>query len=116
MFVFPSTTETFGNVVTEAMASGLVVLAFDYAAARQHVSNGVNGVTVLLDDPRMFTAAASGWLMRRAAWPALRTAARASALDITWNRIVARFEDELLRAQAGKSAGAAPVVLTTAGG
>jgi glycosyltransferase involved in cell wall biosynthesis len=116
VFVFPSTTETFGNVVTEAMASGLVVLAFDYAAARQHVRNGVNGMTVSLDDPRMFTAAASGLLMRRAAWAALRTAARASALDITWDRIVARFEDELLRAQAGRSAGAAPVVLTTAGG
>ncbi len=29
VFIFPSITETFGNVVTEAMASGLIVAAYD---------------------------------------------------------------------------------------
>ena len=33
LFLFPSLTETFGNVTPEAMASGLAVVAFDYAAA-----------------------------------------------------------------------------------
>ena len=33
IFLFPSLTETFGNVTLEAMASGLAVVAFDYAAA-----------------------------------------------------------------------------------
>jgi glycosyltransferase involved in cell wall biosynthesis len=116
VFVFPSTTETFGNVVTEAMASGLVVLAFDYAAARQHIRPGVNGATVPLDDARAFLAAAENLLARRGSWPALRAAARAAALDITWDKIVARFEGELLQAQLGKSAGAAAVALTAAGG
>ena len=116
IFVFPSTTETFGNVVTEAMASGLVVLAFDYAAARQHIRTGVNGVTVPLDDAGVFLAAAEKLLTHRGSWPALRAAARAAALDITWDKIVACFECELLQAQAGKSAGAAAVALTAAGG
>ena len=35
VFLFPSLTETFGNVTTEAMASRLAIVAFDYAAARQ---------------------------------------------------------------------------------
>lgn len=44
IFLFPSLTETFGNVVVEAMASGLAVVAFDYAAAAQHVQHGGNGL------------------------------------------------------------------------
>src|SRR5690606_26563687 len=35
MFLFPSLTETFGNVTLEAMASGLCVVAYDYAAAAE---------------------------------------------------------------------------------
>jgi glycosyltransferase involved in cell wall biosynthesis len=116
VFVFPSMTETFGNVVTEAMASGLVVLAFDYAAARQHIRPGVNGATVPLGDAPAFLAGAEGLLARRGSWPALRASARASALDITWDKIVTCFERELLRAQAGNSTGAVSVALTAAGG
>ena len=43
LFVFPSLTETFGNVVPEAMASGLPVVAFDHAAAGQLIRHGDNG-------------------------------------------------------------------------
>lgn len=43
LFVFPSLSETFGNVVLEAMTSGLAVVAFDHAAAREHVANGISG-------------------------------------------------------------------------
>jgi glycosyltransferase involved in cell wall biosynthesis len=43
LFVFPSQTETFGNVTLEALASGIPVLAFDCAAARDWVESGVNG-------------------------------------------------------------------------
>jgi glycosyltransferase involved in cell wall biosynthesis len=116
VFVFPSTTETFGNVVTEAMASGLVVLAFDYAAARQHIRTGVSGATVPLGDADVFLAAAVNLLAHRGSWPALRAAARAAALDITWDKIVTCFERELLQARAGKSTGAEAVAFTAAGG
>ncbi|MBS1138424.1 MAG: glycosyltransferase, partial [Proteobacteria bacterium] len=37
LFLFPSLTETFGNVTAEALASGLAVVAYDYAAAGQLV-------------------------------------------------------------------------------
>src|SRR5690606_34600386 len=43
LFVFPSLTETFGNVTMEAMASGLAVVAFDYGAAREHLRDGDSG-------------------------------------------------------------------------
>jgi glycosyltransferase involved in cell wall biosynthesis len=38
LFVFPSLTETFGNVTLEALASGLPTVAFDYGAAREHLT------------------------------------------------------------------------------
>ena len=38
LFLFPSLSETFGNVTLEAMASGLAVAAFAYGAAGQHIT------------------------------------------------------------------------------
>lgn len=49
LFVFPSTTETFGNVVLEAFASGLTVVAVDQGGVTDLISHGING---LLAKPR----------------------------------------------------------------
>lgn len=93
--VFPSLTETFGNVVTEGLASGLVVLTYDYAAGREHVRDGVNGFAAPFGDAGAFLARARGVMDRRGAWPQWRAAARATALDLTWDAIVERFEGQV---------------------
>ena len=57
-FLFPSTTETYGNVVVEAMACGLCPVAYYYAAPEEVIRTGVNGVTVPLHDEQAFIQAA----------------------------------------------------------
>ena len=44
LFLFPSLTETYGNVVLEALASGLPVVAFRQAAAAELIRHGRNGM------------------------------------------------------------------------
>ncbi|MFT3780927.1 MAG: glycosyltransferase family 1 protein [Nibricoccus sp.] len=100
VFLFPSLTETFGNVVTEALASGLVVAGFDYAAMRQHVTNAVNGWSVKVGDRSAFIQMGCDVLGIRGDWPKMRAAARTMAQTISWETIVAQFE-MLLSRQAG---------------
>jgi glycosyltransferase involved in cell wall biosynthesis len=98
LFVFPSQTETFGNVVTEAMASGLPVLAFEHAAAAQLIRNHVNGVTVACDNAPAFVRAAVG-LAGDPAWRReMGVCARDTACELSWDHIVERFEDVLVNA------------------
>lgn len=58
LFLFPSLTETFGNVTLEAMASGVSTIAFDYGAARAYLSNREHGRLVAVGDGEAFTQAA----------------------------------------------------------
>ena len=50
IFVFPSTTDTFGNVVLEAMSSGLPVIVTDKMGPKEMVSDGENGFISANDD------------------------------------------------------------------
>ncbi|MFA8634855.1 glycosyltransferase family 4 protein [Xanthomonas campestris] len=56
LFLFPSRSETFGNVTLEAMASGVATVAFDYGAAREYLRNGQTGAAV--EDDAAFVQAA----------------------------------------------------------
>jgi glycosyltransferase involved in cell wall biosynthesis len=96
LFVFPSLTETWGNVTVEAMASGLAVLAFDYAAAREHVASGESGVLVPYADQRAFVAAAAALAGDPAQLRALGARARAAAETLSWERVTLELEARLM--------------------
>jgi len=97
VFLFPSMTETFGNVTVEAMASGLAVVAYDYAAAREHLVHDDNGVLVPYGQAAVFeneTARLAGdaQRVRRLGGNARRTAER-----IDWDQINEQFAGALAR-------------------
>ena len=56
LFLFPSLTDTFGNVVMEAMASGLPVVAYDLGAAAEHIRSFRNGVVAPPENADRFVA------------------------------------------------------------
>jgi len=58
LFLFPSLTETFGNVTLEAMASGVPTIAFDCGAARAHLKDREHGRLVPNGDDSAFVQAA----------------------------------------------------------
>ncbi|WP_166365367.1 glycosyltransferase family 4 protein [Pseudomonas akapageensis] len=98
MFLFPSLTETFGNVVLEAMASGLAVVAYDEAAAAQHIRHGHNGALAMPGDEAAFIDAAAWLLEDCEALRRVRLNARQHASRQGWATIFDQFEEHLRNA------------------
>ncbi len=88
LFLFPSLTETFGNVLLEAMASGLATVAFDYAAASEHVQHGVNGVKASYGDENGFMRLATELVIAPETVNRLGRAARLTAGGLAWDGVV----------------------------
>lgn len=95
-FLFPSLTETFGNVLLEAMASGLPSVSFDYAAAAEHVRHGVNGLKAAYGDAGEFLAHGLRLMEDAGLRVSLGQEARATALNLSWQQIFARLEEIFL--------------------
>jgi glycosyltransferase involved in cell wall biosynthesis len=95
VFVFPSLTDTFGNVVLEALASGVPVISFATAAAAEHVDDGVSGRLVAPGDEAAFIAAVSSLTTRGVSLEPMRAAALAAGRRASWPEVLMRFEARL---------------------
>jgi glycosyltransferase involved in cell wall biosynthesis len=107
-FVFPSMTETFGNVTPEAMASGLPVLAYDHAAAGQLIQHQHSGLLARLGDADAFLALARVMAADPTAARAWGAMARQTTLGCQWAQVVAQVE-ALMRAALNRHATAVPL-------
>jgi phosphatidylinositol alpha 1,6-mannosyltransferase len=89
IFVFPSRTDTFGNVVQEALASGVPAVVTDAGGPRFIVQDGITGYVASTDDQFCERAVAM------ARDPALRRqmagAARQQVAHASWDRVLRRF-------------------------
>lgn len=94
VFVFASQVETFGNVVPEAMASGLPVLAFNDAAAGQLVNSGQSGWLCGLNDERQFMQLGAG-LPKQIELQVMGKRACLRVQQMGWQHAVAQFEQVL---------------------
>ncbi len=100
IYLHTSITETFGNVVTEALGSGLAVTAFDYAAAHEFIRPGENGLLAPVGDEPAFLIHAAQLARDSTLRLRLAAAGPATVRTLTWDAIVERFIADLQEAAA----------------
>ena len=84
LFVFPSLTETFGQVALEAMASGLAVLGFDADGVRDLVRDGETGLLAPVGEQATFAQMFSQLMGEPQLRARLGLRARAAAEQRAW--------------------------------
>ena len=90
LFLFPSLSETFGNVTLESMASGLATVAFDTGAAREHLQHQVHGALVAEESGFIDEAVRLAGDHDRLR--AIGRAARAAVLKLRPEQVAAEFD------------------------
>jgi glycosyltransferase involved in cell wall biosynthesis len=98
VFLFPSTTDTFGNVVMEAQASGLPVVVTDAGGPAENVEPGRTGLVVPGGDPAELAAAAEALaanpLRRREMGRQARAAMEKRSFGQAFQALWALYEEE----------------------
>lgn len=94
VFVFPSQIETFGNVALEALASGIPIIAYDYACAKLHVQPRLTGWLAPLGQLELLQQ----FVLNLPNVEMLRhmgKLARKDVLEVGWTKPVTQFEQVL---------------------
>jgi glycosyltransferase involved in cell wall biosynthesis len=91
IFVFPSTTDTFGNVILEAQASGLPVVVSDSGGPKELVEENSNGLITRSHDVEDFVRAVRVLVTNSALREQMSRSARNSVTDRSWPSAFRRF-------------------------
>ena len=84
IFVFPSTTDTFGNVILEAQASGLPVVVSDSGGPKELVAHKANGLITRSHNVEDFTDAIRALVTDQTLRERMANSARDSVTDRSW--------------------------------
>ena len=87
IFLFPSHTETFGNVTLEAMSSGLPCLVADATGSKSLVEDGVNGRLAEPENKEDFTTKLSLIVENEELRNQMKQASREMAMQYAWKTI-----------------------------
>lgn len=87
LFVFPSLTETFGNVILEGMASGLPAVGYDAPGPRDIIKQGETGMIANEITPQAFAEAAASILSDEEKLQTMFSRARSHAESQKWHHI-----------------------------
>lgn len=98
LFLFPSLSETYGNVVAEAMASGVPVLAYRSAAAAELIVDGVCGRTVAPGDESAFIGAACALAVDDLTRRTMGEDSQRTLRSRGWEGVVQRLEEVMREA------------------
>ncbi|HKP03373.1 MAG TPA: glycosyltransferase [Chthoniobacterales bacterium] len=91
VFVFPSTTDTFGNVIIEAQASGLPVIVSDLGGPKELVEDGASGIITKAHDANDFAKAISRLAGDAKLRARMGEKARRSVIDRSWPGAFRKF-------------------------
>jgi glycosyltransferase involved in cell wall biosynthesis len=91
IFVFPSTTDTFGNVVIEAQASGVPVIVSDSGGPKELVEDNENGLITKSHDVEDFVRAIRTLIANPELRERMGNRARQSVIDRTWPTAFRKF-------------------------
>ena len=114
LFLFPSLTETFGNVTLEALASGVPTIAFDYGAAREYLRDGVHGAAIAPNEEGGFIAQCVRIAADDTIRESMRDAARQAVSMLRPEQVSADFDALLQQLSEARRSGATDTMTTTA--
>jgi glycosyltransferase involved in cell wall biosynthesis len=95
VFVFPSVSESYGNVVAEAMASGLPCVVADGGGSRDFIEHGVNGFRCRPNDPQDYLDKIRCLLTDSTLQHNFAEKSRAESLTFAWDELVRRYGKDM---------------------